>query len=158
EPGREAARGVAECADAREPGRPSVRVLPNLIRHRPVIASESEAISFHARMRVWLRLLRRAFALLAMTSAPRLHLRIDQPHLAAVLECHDLLEAFPEVELEIVPFGPAEMRRAQHVVHFQERMVAVDDRLLLVDVDRGIAWAPGLERGEQSVRRDQLGA
>src|SRR5262245_3901977 len=43
----------------------------------------------------------------------RLHLRIDQPHLAALLERDDLLEAFGEVELEIVPLGPAEMRRAQ---------------------------------------------
>src|SRR5690349_21207292 len=91
-------------------------------------------------------------------ASPRLHLRIDQPHLAAVLERHDLLEALCEVELEIVPFGPAEMRRAQHVRHLEEWMVAVHDRLLLVDVDRRIAGAAGAERGEQRAGPHELGA
>jgi hypothetical protein len=52
---------------------------------------------------------------------------------------HDLLERLAKIELEVVPFRPSEVRRAEDVGHRQERMVAVQDRLLLVDVDGGIA-------------------
>ena len=72
--------------------------------------------------------------------------------------CHDLLEALAEIELEVVPLGPAEMRRAQHVVHLQERVVAAGDRLLLVDVHRGVAGPALLQRVEQRAGRHQLGA
>jgi len=79
----------------------------------------------------------------------RLDLRIGEPHLAALLEGHDLLERFGEIELEIVPFGPAQMGRAQHVGHGEEGVVAVGDRLLLVDIDRRMAGPPLPQRGEQ---------
>src|SRR3982074_3170292 len=52
---------------------------------------------------------------------------------------HHPLERLAEIELEVIPLGPAEMRRAENVRHRQERMIAAGDRLLLVDVDRGIA-------------------
>src|SRR5687767_1914956 len=87
---------------------------------------------------------------------PRFDRRVAQPQRLALLELDDLLEALAEIELEIVPFRPAEMRRAQHVRHFQERMVAVDDRLLLIDIDRGVARPAVLERVEQRAGRDQL--
>ena len=76
----------------------------------------------------------------------------------ALLELDDLLEALAEIELEVVPFRPAEMRRAQHVVHLQKRMVAAGDRLLLVDVHRRIARPALLQRLQQRARLDQFGA
>src|SRR5262245_21203675 len=78
----------------------------------------------------------------ACGSTARLHVGIGQPQWQAALIGDDLLERLAEVELEVVPFRPAEMGRAQHVRHRQQRVVAVDDRLLLVDVDRGIARPP----------------
>ena len=48
---------------------------------------------------------------------PRLHRRIAETKFLAVLEPDDLLEAFAEIKLEVFPLRPAEMRRAQHVVH-----------------------------------------
>ena len=70
---------------------------------------------------------------------PHAHVRISQPQWQALLIGHDLLERLAKIELEIVPFRPSEVRRAEDVGHRQERMVAVHDRLLLVDVDGGIA-------------------
>src|SRR3982074_3202962 len=75
-----------------------------------------------------------------------LDLRVREAHLAALLEGHDLLERFGEIELEIVPFGPAQMRRAQHVGHGEQWMVPRGDRLLLIDVDRRIT-PPSIAQG-----------
>src|SRR5262245_22707718 len=69
----------------------------------------------------------------------RSHGRVCQPQRHSALVCDDLLERLAEIELEIVPFGPAEMGRAQDVGHRQERMISAGDRLLLVDIDRGKA-------------------
>src|SRR5262249_54874254 len=50
--------------------------------------------------------------------SPRLHLWIGKPQLLALLISDDLLEGFAEIEIEIVPFGPSEMRHAERVRHF----------------------------------------
>src|SRR6185369_14966353 len=89
---------------------------------------------------------------------PRLHRRVAEAERLALLEPGDLLEALAEIKLEVVPLRPAEMRRAQHVVHLQERMTAAGDRLLLIDVDRGIARPALLQRLQERARLDQLGA
>src|SRR5436190_9374291 len=88
----------------------------------------------------------------------RLHCRIAETKFLALLELDDLLEAFAEIKLEVVPLRPTEVRRAQHVVHLQVWMVAAGDRLLLVDVHRGVARPAFFQGIEQSTRRDQLGA
>src|SRR5215470_2171903 len=75
----------------------------------------------------------------APSSTSRLHGRIPQPEGKTVLIRDDLLERLAEIELKVLPLGPAEVGRAEHVGHGQERMVSVGDRLLLVDVDRGKA-------------------
>src|SRR5262245_9672340 len=85
---------------------------------------------------------------------PRLHVRVAEPQRLALLELDDLLEALAEIELKIVPFAPAEMRRTQHVRHLQVRVIAVDDRLLLIDVDRGIAGTAFLQSIEQCAGLD----
>src|SRR4029077_3984459 len=69
----------------------------------------------------------------------------------------DLLEALAEVELEVVVLGPAEVRRAKDVGHGKERMVR-RHRLLVVDVERGVARPPVPQRFEQGAGLDQLGA
>ena len=94
----------------------------------------------------------------ASTTAFQVARRIPEPQRQALLVGDDLLERLAEIELEIRPFGPAEMGHAQHVRHRQERMVAADDRLLLVDVDGGIAGPALAQRVQQRARRDQLGA
>src|SRR5262245_4882558 len=91
-------------------------------------------------------------------SNARLDLRVGEAQRLALLERHDLLEGLAEIEFEIVPPGPAEMRCAQRVRHLQKRVVAAGDRLLLVDVDRRIAWPALAQRIEQRARRDQFGA
>src|SRR4029078_4464666 len=48
---------------------------------------------------------------------PRLHRVIAQSQRLTLFEPDDLLEALAEIELEVVPLRPAEMRRAQYVVH-----------------------------------------
>src|SRR4051812_3629289 len=58
--------------------------------------------------------------------------RVGEAQLASLGEGDDLLEAFAEIQLERLPFGPAQMRRAEDVRHLQQRMVAAGDRLLLV--------------------------
>lgn len=69
----------------------------------------------------------------------RLHPGISEPHRKAVLICDDLLERLAEIQLEVRPFGPAEMGRAEDVRHGQERMICVGDRLVFVNVNGGIA-------------------
>src|SRR5581483_2630729 len=90
--------------------------------------------------------------------AARLYGWIAQPQRLALLKFDDLLEALSKIELEVIPFRPPEMRRAQHIRHFEKRMVAVDDRLLLVDIHRRVAGPALLQRVEQRAGRYQLGA
>src|SRR5689334_2571452 len=86
---------------------------------------------------------------------PHSHVRIGEPQRKPLFIGDDLLERLAEIEFEIVPFRPAEMRRAENVGHRQERMLA--DRLVFVHVDGGIAGPALAQRGEQGSRRDELG-
>src|SRR5579862_3354397 len=70
---------------------------------------------------------------------PSGYLGVGEAELATLGKIVDLFEAFAEIEFERFPFGPAEMRCAQRVGHLEKRMVATSDRLLIVDVDSGIA-------------------
>src|SRR5439155_16830814 len=88
----------------------------------------------------------------------RLHVWICQAHREALLVCRDLLKRLPEIELEVRPFGPAEMRRAENVGHGQERMIAVHDGLLFINIDGGVAGSALAQRLQQGARRDELGA
>src|SRR5215813_181351 len=90
----------------------------------------------------------------APSSTSRLNAGISQPQRQSALERDDLLERFAEIELKVLPLGPAEMGRAEHVGHGQERMVSVGDRLLLVDIDRGKAGPALAQRRQQGTRRD----
>src|SRR4249920_389013 len=83
-------------------------------------------------------------------------IRIGHSQRQAALIGNDLLERLAEIKLEIVPFRPSEVRRAQDVGHRQERMIAVHDRLLLVDVDGGVAGPALAQRVKQRPRCDDL--
>ena len=74
-----------------------------------------------------------------------------------MLESDDLLIGLAEIELEIVPFGPGTVRRAQHVGQGEKRMIG-RYRLLLIDVDGGKTGAPQAQSREQRARLDELGA
>src|SRR5262249_49258011 len=87
---------------------------------------------------------------------PQAYLRIGEPQRKPLFIGDDLLERLAEIELEIFPFRPAEMRRAENVGHRQEWML--DDRLVLVHIDGGVAGPALAQRGEQGSRRDELGA
>jgi hypothetical protein len=75
-----------------------------------------------------------------------------------LFELVDLLEALVEIRFEIVPFGPAEMWCAQHVRHFQERMIAVHDRLLVIHVNGRVTGAALLQRFQKRAGLHQFGA
>src|SRR5437016_4820496 len=96
--------------------------------------------------------------LAGLCSISRLHVRIAQPHRKALLIGDDLLERLTEIQLEVRPFGPAEMGRAENVRHEKEWMISVDDRLLFVNVDGGIAGSPLAQRAQQGSRYDEFGA
>src|SRR5262249_57413003 len=70
----------------------------------------------------------------------------------------ELLERLSKMEIEIGPLYPAEMGRAENVWHGQEGMVSVGHRLVLVNVDGGVAGPALAQRREQGAPRDQLGA
>jgi len=57
--------------------------------------------------------------------------------------------------LEPVTLDVAEVRRADHVVHCQQRMAPAQQRLFLEDVDRRHARASGAQRGLEHARRNQ---
>src|SRR5262249_47770629 len=84
-------------------------------------------------------------------SAPRLHVRVRKPQLLAFLVGDDLLEGLAEIEIEIVPFGPTEMRHAQRVGHFQQGVIAAGDRFVLVNVDSGVTGPAGLQDRKSGV-------
>jgi hypothetical protein len=69
----------------------------------------------------------------------------------------DLLEDRRELQFPLVPRHVADVRGADHVVHPQQRIVGVEERLALVDVDRGQPGPPGAERGDQRAGLDQPG-
>src|SRR5262249_62329529 len=87
----------------------------------------------------------------------RLHLGIPEPHRKALLIRDDLLERLAEIKLEVRPFGPAEMGRAEDVRHGQERMVRVGDRLVFVNIDGGIARSALAPRAPQGSGFRELG-
>jgi hypothetical protein len=51
------------------------------------------------------------------TSAPRFHLGIRQPQRLALFVGDDLAEGLAKIEVEILPFGPAEMGHAERIRH-----------------------------------------
>src|SRR5262245_46533026 len=81
-------------------------------------------------------------------SMSRLHLGISEPHRKTLLIRDDLLERLAEIELEVRPFGPAEMGRAEDVRHGQKWMIRVGDRLVFVNVDGGIAGSTLVQRAQ----------
>ena len=83
-----------------------------------------------------------------LSGSASLHLRVGEAERLAGGEGDDLFEAFPEVEFERLPIGPAEMRHAQNIRHLEERVVSANDRLVLVDIDRRRAGTAGLQGGE----------
>src|ERR1700732_3655809 len=88
----------------------------------------------------------------------RRNLWICQPQRQALLIRNDLLERLTEIELVVRPFGPAKVGCAQHIWHGEERVIAVHDRLMLVNIDGGVAGPAPAQRGEQRPRRNELGA
>jgi len=78
----------------------------------------------------------------------RLQLGISEPHGKTLLIRDDLLECLAEIQLEVRPFGPAEMGRAEDVRHGQERMIRVGDRLVFVNVNGGIAGSTLAQRAQ----------
>src|SRR5262245_11266155 len=86
----------------------------------------------------------------------KFHLWVRKSYRKALLIGDDLLERLPEIQVEVGPFGPAQMGRAEHVRHRQERMISVGDRLLLVDVDSSIAGPALAQCGQQGARLYEL--
>src|ERR1051325_5241327 len=73
-------------------------------------------------------------------SAPaRKHVRVDDVGRLPALVGEDLVEDVGELQLPLVARDVAEVGRADDVVHREQRMLAVHHRLVLVDVDRGLA-------------------
>ena len=77
----------------------------------------------------------------------RLHVRVGQPQRFAFRKRDDLLECLAEIQLEIIPFRPAKMRRADHVRHRKERVIAAGDRLVLINIDRRVPGRPARNAG-----------
>src|SRR5438046_8343532 len=82
------------------------------------------------------------------------HLRVyDVDRLAGGIRI-DLVEDLGERDLVILARYVAEMGRADHVVHVEQRMAGVAQRLLLVDVDSRLAGPSRLERGDERAGLD----
>src|SRR5260221_13655590 len=82
-------------------------------------------------------------------------LRIDDVDRLAGGEGVDLVEDVGELELVLVARDVAEMRRADHVVHRQQRMLAAEHRLFVVDVDRRLSRPARLYRRLERPRPDE---
>src|SRR2546421_4681599 len=66
---------------------------------------------------------------------------VDRP---ARREGEDLVEDVGELKLPLIARDVAEMRRADDVVHREQRVLGVQHRLLLVDIHRRLPRPPGL--------------
>src|SRR5215472_15444715 len=89
-------------------------------------------------------------------SLPRPHVRVREPQRLAFLIGDDLLEGLAKIEIEIVPFGPTEMRNAERVRHFQQGVITPEDRFLFINVNGGVTWPAGLQGRYQGARRDEF--
>src|SRR5437762_9428591 len=77
-------------------------------------------------------------------SAPaRKHVGVHDVDRLAALVGENLVEDVGELQLPLVERDIAEMRRADDVVHGEERMLAIGDRLVLVDIDRRLSRPAG---------------
>src|SRR5579872_4625725 len=91
-------------------------------------------------------------------SGARPHLGVREAQLCTFLVGCDLLERLGKIELEIVPFGPAEMRQAERVRHGEQWVIAADDWLFLIDIDRCVAGPPCPQGGNEGAGLNELGA
>src|SRR4029077_16394085 len=67
----------------------------------------------------------------------------------------DLLEDVAELHLVFLTRDVAEMRRAHHVAHAQQRMVGVEHRLFFVDIDCREARTPSAQRIDEGAALDE---
>src|SRR4051812_44313498 len=82
---------------------------------------------------------------LVRNSAPaRQYVGVDDVAWLAALVGDDLVEDVGELQLPLVARDVAEVRRADDVVHREQRMLAAEHRLVLVDVDPRLARTPRL--------------
>ena len=86
------------------------------------------------------------------------HVRVHHVDRIAGRIGRDLVENVGELNLEFLARHVAEVRRADDVVHVEQRVLGVAQRLLVVDVDRRHAGAAGPQRVDQRAALDQLRA
>src|SRR5436190_19211857 len=89
---------------------------------------------------------------------PRPNFGIDERDRIAAAKLDDIVECFAEVTLEHFLLDPRAMRGAQDIIHFEQRMLAFEHRLVFINVDRRVAWATVLKRSNEGPGCDDLRA
>src|SRR5258706_13056688 len=69
---------------------------------------------------------------------------IDHVNGSSGNKCHQLIEAWSEIDLVVISLDVTEMRGADDVVHVQQGVVF--DRILFIHIDGGRAWMPAQQR------------